>query len=77
MQNKRQVSKACPREGRQEEKLEEFIKMQQQVISSVLETTKQETETYDHWSWVEASVWTKPMLAALDNGVKGGKWFSL
>ncbi|NOR81627.1 MAG: hypothetical protein GQ529_12485 [Methyloprofundus sp.] len=55
MQNKRQVSKACPREGRQEEKLEEFIKMQQQVISSVLETTKQETDIYDHWSWVEAS----------------------
>jgi RNA-directed DNA polymerase len=34
---------------------------------------------------VEASVWTKPMLAALENGVKacpelsrrGGKWFSL
>jgi len=51
--------------------------MQQQVISSVLETTKQETETYRHWSWVEASVWTKSMLAALDNGVKGGKWFSL
>jgi RNA-directed DNA polymerase len=29
------------------------------------------------WSWVEASVWTKRMLAALDNGVKGGKWYSL
>ncbi len=29
------------------------------------------------WAWVEASVWTKRMLAALDNGVKGGKWFSL
>ncbi|MDQ7089835.1 MAG: hypothetical protein Q9M50_04225 [Methylococcales bacterium] len=26
---------------------------------------------------MEASVWTKPMLAELDNGVKGGKWFSL
>ena len=51
--------------------------MHQQVILTVLGTTKQETETYDHWSWVEASVWTKPMLAALDNGVKGGKWFSL
>jgi hypothetical protein len=25
------------------------------------------------WAWVEASVWTKRMLAALDNGVKGGK----
>jgi len=29
------------------------------------------------WSWVEASVWNERMLAALDNGVKGGKWFSL
>jgi RNA-directed DNA polymerase len=30
-----------------------------------------------NWGWVEASVWTKRMLAALGNGVKGGKWFSL
>jgi RNA-directed DNA polymerase len=29
------------------------------------------------WEWVEASVWTERMLAALVNGVKGGKWFSL
>ena len=29
------------------------------------------------WSWVDASVWTERLLAALDNGVKGGKWFSL
>ena len=29
------------------------------------------------WSWVEASVWTEGMLAALENGVKGGKWYSL
>jgi RNA-directed DNA polymerase len=28
-------------------------------------------------SWVEASIWTERMLAALANGVKGGKWFSL
>ena len=50
---------------------------QNKAISSVLETTKQETETQDTWAWVEASVWTAPMLAALVNGVKGGKWFSL
>ena len=30
-----------------------------------------------NWTWVEASVWNERMLAALDNGVKGGKWFSL
>lgn len=29
------------------------------------------------WSWVEAGVWTERMLSALDNGVHGGKWFSL
>jgi RNA-directed DNA polymerase len=30
-----------------------------------------------NWSWVEASVWTDRMVSALDNGVKGGRWFSL
>ena len=29
------------------------------------------------WSWVAASVWTERMLAALGNGVRGGKWHSL
>jgi RNA-directed DNA polymerase len=36
--------------------------------------TKQGTEAH---SWVEASIWTQRMLVALENGVKGGKWFSL
>jgi RNA-directed DNA polymerase len=30
-----------------------------------------------NWAWVEASVWTERMLSALENGVKGGKWYSL
>jgi RNA-directed DNA polymerase len=30
-----------------------------------------------HWEWVEGSIWTDNMLIALDNGVKGRKWFSL
>jgi RNA-directed DNA polymerase len=29
------------------------------------------------WTWVEAVVWSERMLAALANGVRGGKWFSL
>ena len=29
------------------------------------------------WAWVEATVWSERMLAALENGVRGGKWFSL
>src|SRR5499425_1105815 len=44
----------------------------------VFERTKQGAQTHGHgWSWVEASVWNERMLAALQNGVKGGKWFSL
>ena len=36
---------------------------------------KQGTETREkNWAWVEASIWTERMLAALENGVKGGKW---
>lgn len=31
----------------------------------------------DRWAWVEPSVWTPRMLTALEQGVKGGKWFSL
>jgi RNA-directed DNA polymerase len=31
----------------------------------------------ERWAWVEPSVWTDRMLAALENGVKGDKWFSL
>lgn len=55
-----------------------------------METSKQVTEvqsTIDadiarmarriRWSWAEGSIWTDSMLAALENGVKGNKWFSL
>ena len=41
-------------------------------------TARQGPETRDpKWAWVEASVWTERMLAALGNGVRGGQWFSL
>jgi len=41
-------------------------------------TTTQGAKTHaGKWTWVEASVWNERMLAALENGVKGGKWFSL
>lgn len=34
---------------------------------------------FDHerWSWTEATVWSGRMLTALEEGVKGGVWFSL
>src|SRR5947208_2293399 len=34
-------------------------------------------ETWRPGLWVEPSVWTERMLTALEQGVKGGKWFSL
>jgi len=34
-------------------------------------------EIHARWTWVEPSVWTTRMLAALEKGVKGDVWFSL
>jgi len=47
--------------------------------SIVRATARPESDPDDprEWSWVEASVWTDRMLAALGNGVRGGKWHSL
>ena len=50
----------------------------QSRVPAVPEKARQGTEALGRdWSWVEASVWTERMLAALDKGVLGGKWFSL
>ena len=38
---------------------------------------KQAERTPPQWDWVDRTVWTERMLAALGNGVKGSKWFSL
>jgi RNA-directed DNA polymerase len=38
---------------------------------------KQTETTPSQWAWVDRAIWTERMLAALGNGVKGGKWFSL
>lgn len=52
--------------------------MQSGKTTPSVQYAKQGEETVaDKWPWVEACVWTERMLAALDNGVKGGKWFSL
>lgn len=48
----------------------------QQSAGSADEAT-QGAEARRDFSWAEASVWTQRMLSALENGVKGGKWFSL
>lgn len=38
---------------------------------------KQGREVPPTWAWTEASVWTERMLATLEGGIKGGKWYSL
>ena len=38
---------------------------------------KQGRDVPQKWAWTEASVWTERMLATLERGIKGGKWFSL
>jgi len=38
---------------------------------------KQVEEAFAHWRWVEPAAWTIPMLTALEQGVKGEKWFAL
>ena len=38
---------------------------------------KQAGEVPARWAWIEGAVWTPRMVAALEHGVKGGKWFSL
>lgn len=46
--------------------------------AAVPEVAKQAGEAHpNQWGWVERTVWTDRMLEALDNGVKGGVWFSL
>lgn len=44
---------------------------------AVSERIKRAGELMRRWGWVELSIWTERMLTALDQGVKGGKWFSL
>lgn len=50
--------------------------MSEQSSAGSAETAKQGAET-PRWGWVEAEIWTARMLSALENGVTGGKWYSL
>ena len=45
--------------------------------AQVPETAMQAGDILARWAWVEPNVWTERMLTALEQGVKGGKWFSL
>jgi RNA-directed DNA polymerase len=45
--------------------------------SAVPATAKQGGEVQQRWLWTEPMVWTQRMLTALEEGVKGGVWFTL
>ena len=51
--------------------------MREERTSARVQDAKQAEEIRSRWSWVEPSAWTERMLTALENGVKGGVWFSL
>jgi RNA-directed DNA polymerase len=53
------------------ERFEEYIP------AAVSEKAKQAGDVRARWPWTEPQAWTDRMLTALENGVKGGKWFSL
>ncbi len=40
------------------------------------EMTNLEKEASPQWGWVETTIWTERMLAALGNGVKGDLFFA-
>jgi len=52
-------------------------KRPEQRLAGVPFAAKQAREAHGRWQWVEPTVWTPRMLTALENGVKGGCWFSL
>jgi RNA-directed DNA polymerase len=52
---------------------------QEDLPLAVPATAKQDGEAAvsERWSWVEPAAWTPRMLHALEQGVKGGVWYSL
>ena len=50
---------------------------QEQTASAVPERAPQGGEIRARWAWTEPEVWTERMLATLETGIEGGKWFRL
>ena len=52
-------------------------KPEEQTPTQVPTTAQQGGEIRARWAWVEPMVWTERMLATLETGIEGGKWFRL
>lgn len=46
-------------------------------MTETLQEAKESGEVRARWAWAEPTVWTERMLTTLEEGVKGGKWYSL
>lgn len=52
-------------------------KLKESTPPPVLSRATQGGEVRARWAWTAPEVWTERMLTALEDGVKGGRWFSL
>ena len=57
--------------------MNESSKQETEKPTGSIDIKRQTSNLRYRWLWAEPSIWTDKMLAALDNGVKGGKWFSI
>jgi RNA-directed DNA polymerase len=65
------------RDGREVEGVETTTTEDTAATVQPATAAMQAAEIQARWAWVEPAVWNARMLTALENGVKGGKWFSL
>lgn len=49
----------------------------EEIPATVPETATPAGDVRARWEWAEPAVWTDRMLTALENGVRGGRWFTL
>ncbi len=72
-------TKAVPREGRQEGGCVRTGTCESASEAAAVPARAKQAASGDapNRAWIDRSIWTERMLAALDNGVKGNKWFSL
>jgi RNA-directed DNA polymerase len=49
----------------------------EQTPSKLAKGPQEGGDIRSRWEWVEPEVWTERMLAALETGIEGGKWFRL
>jgi len=75
--DRERTGKHKPVRGKGGRKGDALLREPKQLTAGSADEATQGGEAARDFSWAEASVWTKRMLSALVNGVKGGKWYAL